>query len=276
MLGPMLWRNVQRAVPGNVGLQRVCALSSKGSSVYASDVAYSSARIPAAGGVANFMLRKPGQRVWRGRRRLVCGGFLRRASGLGPEGRAHSGGDLAESSGMGRCSLHAESRRALRKGEGPAAGCISRLLLVLPGRSPGRFLGKLRAQLPPPNLVNIESTIDGWQPNSVVLKVPKEGRPGSENLFAALDNRDIQAFRTALETSAEYARNAVNPSGTPIIFLAIAVNDPDFVRALSSKASGPDRNAELRNGMTPMHIAAGLGNRAIVEMLISEHFPSAI
>jgi hypothetical protein len=125
---------------------------------------------------------------------------------------------------------------------------------------------RLRSELPKDHLSEIDAGVASWQPKSLATAAPPERKLDVADLLAALNARDIQKFRAVL--SSGISASSLDPSGTPVIFLAIVTRDADFVRALLDQ--GADPNAKLPNGMTPLHIAADLGNTEFVEMLIAK------
>ncbi len=140
---------------------------------------------------------------------------------------------------------------------------------------------RLRNQLPAGDLSEVDASVGGWQPRPLATAAAAEKKPNEPalvagpkfrkkpdvvDLLAALDNRDIQTFLTVL--SSGVSPSSLDPSGIPVIFLAVATKDVTFIHALLDL--GADPNAKLPNGMTPLHIAAGLGSLEIVEILIAE------
>jgi hypothetical protein len=125
---------------------------------------------------------------------------------------------------------------------------------------------RLRSQLPADHLSEIDSNVTSWKPKSLAMAAALERKPDVGDLLAALNNRDMQRFRAIL--SSGVSANSLDPDGVPIVFLAVAIKDVDFVRTLLNERADP--NVTLANGMTPLHIAAGLGDMQIVLALIAK------
>src|SRR5579864_3624019 len=71
----------------------------------------------------------------------------------------------------------------------------------------------IRPQLNQTEVEAIDASVKGWRPASL----PHTGRP--PDLFAALNERDLDGFKSALQAHA--SAQAKDASGTPILFLAI-------------------------------------------------------
>jgi len=131
---------------------------------------------------------------------------------------------------------------------------------------------RLRNQLPADHLSEVDASVASWQPKSLATAPASERKPDVGDLLAALNNRDIQRFRTVL--SSGVSANSLDLSGVPAIFLAVAVKQIDFVKALLEQQADP--NITLPNGMTPLHLAAGLGDIEIVRALLSKGSSGAL
>jgi len=155
------------------------------------------------------------------------------------------------------------------------------------GDGPARMAAdRLRSQIPAADSTNLELAIGSWRPKSFPAAAPNEKDGNAGDLFSALEARDLEAFRAYLSQAINEG-DLVDAKGTPAIFLAIATKQLEFIRAqlsrfdellppINREGLDPNRNLTLSNGMTPLHIAAGLGQAEIVRMLISDHFSTAV
>ncbi len=125
---------------------------------------------------------------------------------------------------------------------------------------------RIRPRLSERELTELNASVADWQPRPIPLGAA-EGQSRPENstiddVVAALDKRNIEAFRNSLKTVSADSK----AGDVPIIFLVVAAKDNDFLRVLLE--AKPSLDVTLPNGMTLLHIAAGTGQVSIIESLI--------
>jgi hypothetical protein len=133
-------------------------------------------------------------------------------------------------------------------------------------------------RIPSEALGSLERAVYEWKPKPVTLdqaqqqpsEPPHHPKSGTiDDLISALNERNLSAFKEALANGA--SPTATSHDGTPILFLAVAIGQVEFVRALFDVERGPkvDANVSLKkSGMTALHLAAGQGNQEIVSALL--------